>query len=274
MVFLKYMIKRLCVFFLILFALSGILAHADDLNSEFSFAVIGDTQPAKIAGGIPDIFTKAIEKINTAKVDFVVQVGDAIYLGMNDTNISSIENQWKAFKNEIAKLAMPFYKAPGNEDIWNALSQDHYKKLFSEKLYYSFDHKNSHFVILDTELAGSRGSIPEAERAWLENDLRTTSKENIFVFLHRPVTSRRHPMPLEERSQQYLKDLFSKYKVRGVFSGHEHLYHKESYGNVDYYITGGGGARLYDFGVGGSFYHFLVITVKSGSVKVDVVKIP
>ena len=274
MVFLKYMIKRLCVFFFILFTLSGIPAHADVRESEFSFAVIGDTQPSQITGGIPDIFKKAIEKINAAKVDFVVQVGDAIYLGMNDANIGGAENQWKDFKNEIEKLAMPFYKAPGNEDIWSASSQYYYRKLFSNKLYYSFDHANSHFVILDTELAGFGGSIPRVEGAWLENDLKTTSKENIFVFLHRPVISRRHPMLLDERSRQYLRDLFSEYKVKAVFSGHEHLYNKESYGNVDYYITGGGGAPLYDFGVGGSFYHFLVVTVEGKNVKVDVIKIP
>lgn len=268
------MIKRLYVFLFILFALFGAQAHADNTDPGFSFAVIGDTQPARIAGRISDITTKAIEKINAAKVDLVVQVGDATYLGMNDANISGSENQWKAFKNEIAKLAMPFYKAPGNEDVWSVLSQDYYKKFFSEKFYYSFDHKNSHFVILDTELAGYGGSIPEAEKVWLENDLKATGKKNIFVFLHRPVISRRHPMLLDERSRQCLRDLFSEYKVKAVFSGHEHLYHKENYGNVDYYVTGGGGAPLYDFGVGGSFYHFLIVTVKDDNVKVDVIKIP
>lgn len=274
MVFLKYMIKRLCVFFLILFTLFGTLAHADVRESEFSFAVIGDTRPAEAFGKLPDIFFLAIKKINEIKPDFVMHVGDSICLAMSDQNLGGLDSQWTAFRNAMSGLSMPFHITPGNEDIWSIESQDYYSGLFDGKLYYSFDYKNSHFIILDTEVAGFKNDIAPEERAWLENDLKSTRKENIFVFLHRPVMPVLHPMSMNKNTRQYLKDLFAEYNVKAVFSGHEHLYHKENHNGTAYYITGGGGAPLHNFLPGGAFYHFLVITVKGESVKVDVIKIP
>jgi len=267
------LIKKLSCTLLIILLFFPRLSFAVDTNGEFSFAVIGDTRPAEPFGKIPDILPEAVEKINVVKVDFVVHLGDAICLGMNDANISGMEGQWAAFKNEIEKLTMSFHMAPGNEDIWSALSRDHYKKLFSDKLYYSFDYKNSHFVVLDTEVPEFKNDIPATEKLWLENDLKSTIKENIFVFLHRPVMPVLHPMSMNKNTRQYLKDLFTGYKVKAVFSGHEHLYHKEDYNGTAYYITGGGGAPLHNFVPNGAFYHFLIVTVKGNNVKVDVVKV-
>lgn len=266
------MTRRLFFVFFILF-LSFAFAYADSPDDEFSFAVIGDTRPTESFGKIPEIFSKAIEKINSLKPDFVVHVGDCICLGMNDANISGIETQWNAFKDSTKRLSAPLYMVVGNEDVWSVKSEYYFKKLFGPKLYYSFDYKNSHFIILNSELAGRANDIPEEERLWLENDLEATNKEHIFVFLHRPIFSFKHAWRMSEKTRDYLKNLFSKYNVKAVFSGHEHLYREDIYGGVKYYITGGGGAPLHVSADEGGFYHFLVVKVKGEEFRVEAVKI-
>lgn len=267
------MIKKLCLLFLALFLFCA-AANADDKDPGFSFAVIGDTRPAEAFGKLPDVFFLAIKKINEIKPDFGVHVGDCICLAMSDQNLSGLGSQWAAFRNAMSGLSMPFHITPGNEDIWSIESQNYYSGEFPGRLYYSFDYKNSHFIILDTEVAGFKNDIAPEERAWLEDDLKSTRKENIFVFLHRPVMPVLHPMSMNKNTRQYLKDLFVEYKIKAVFSGHEHLHHKEDYNGTAYYITGGGGAPLHNFVPGGTFHHFLVVTVKGRNVKVDVIKIP
>lgn len=268
---LNYMIRRLFLLFFIL-VLTFAPAYAKSPDDEFSFVVIGDTRPAQAFGPIPEIFSKAIEEISLIKPDFVIHLGDCICLGMSDENMGGIEEQWRAFRNEFKKLSLPLYVVAGNEDVWSEPSQNYYKKIFGDKLYHSFDYKNSHFIILDTEIAGFANDIPEEEMLWLKEDLQATGKENIFVFLHKPVLPFKRDS-LSEGTRQYLKKLFAKYNARAVFSGHEHLYHEDNSDGVSYYITGGGGAPLYASADEGGFYHFLLIKVKGKDFKVEVVKI-
>jgi hypothetical protein len=67
-----------------------------------------------------------------------------------------------------------------------------------------------------------------------------------------------------------LVPLFEQYGVDAVFSGHSHAYERYAYNGIQYIVTGGGGAPLYDLTVdtvppirqfGRSAYHYCAVDV-------------
>ena len=69
-----------------------------------------------------------------------------------------------------------------------------------------------------------------------------------------------------------LHALFVKYKdrIKGVYSGHEHVYSFQEKDGVPYYITGGAGAHLYAKPEAGGFHHCLIVRVTATDVKTEV----
>lgn len=143
------------------------------------------------------------------------------------------------------------------------------------KLYYSFECNGIYFVILDAYERGYWGLIKAEELQWLEKILERLKDEKVFVFLHPPVYSVLNPDCVTDgslhvsfsskKNQDYIRELFKKFNVDGVFSGHEHLFNKKKVDDTEYIITAGAGASLYALKEKGGFYHFLKIDVKENS---------
>ena len=80
---------------------------------------------------------------------------------------------------------------------------------------YSFDYKNTHFVILNVYCneacdTCSDGDIPDFLFNWLKKDLTMTKKENILVIGHEPA----YPLPdIENQRFRHLHDCLNKYPV-------------------------------------------------------------
>jgi hypothetical protein len=143
------------------------------------------------------------------------------------------------------------------------------------KLYYSFEFNGIYFVILDAYERGYWGLIKSEELQWLEKILERLKDEKVFVFLHPPVYSVLNPDCVTDGSlhvafsskenQDYIRELLKKFKVDGVFSGHEHLFNKKKVDDTEYIITAGAGALLYASKEKGGFYHYLKIDIKENS---------
>jgi hypothetical protein len=143
------------------------------------------------------------------------------------------------------------------------------------KLYYSFEFNGIYFVILDAYERGYWGLIKAEELQWLEKILERLKDEKVFVFLHPPVYSVLNPDCVTDGSlhvafsskenQDYIRELLKKFKVDGVFSGHEHLFNKKKVDDTEYIITAGAGAPLYASKEKGGFYHYLKIDIKENS---------
>ncbi|NPA36365.1 MAG: metallophosphoesterase [Chlorobi bacterium] len=101
---------------------------------------------------------------------------------------------------------------------------------------YSFDHGNSHFVVLDeyaTNNWGERGNgriWPELF-LWLKNDLESTDKENVFVFGHEPVWSHAS-LDTVPVSKKEFWNLLKNNNVIAYFCGHHHDYSAVRYQGV------------------------------------------
>lgn len=219
----------------------------DSKNSEnkFKFAIIGDTQRFDV-GNKTGAFQKAVEKIKEQNVDLTFAVGD-IVSSCDDKCSEKIKN----WKNTVGSLSEKTYVTMGNHDRAGKEKSD---KVFQDsfnfptngpsgysELVYSFDHKNSHFIILNSAKPEEH-LINEAQQSWLKKDLANTKKENKFVFFHDPA------YPLSDKIDESLDvnkgerdalwDILKKYNATAVFNGHEHIQSRKNVDGILQFVFG------------------------------------
>ncbi|HSZ71919.1 MAG TPA: T9SS type A sorting domain-containing protein [Cytophagaceae bacterium] len=118
------------------------------------------------------------------------------------------------------------------------------------KLTYSFDHKGSHFVILNTDPVGRDSRVPTY---WIDNDIRTArtnGAKHIFAFGHKPA----YPSVLTVTdglvAYPYQRNVFwntmENNQCEAMFSAHNHLWEKQQphTGKTWQIIAGNGGSSL------------------------------
>lgn len=110
---------------------------------------------------------------------------------------------------------------------------------------YSFIYGNAKFIALDWIKASKS---PE-RLAWLENELKEARglDMHIFVFKHRPYYTVGHKSYSDVAGKStVVTEFFTKYKVDAVFSGHDHIYYRTLRDGVNYIVSAGAGATIYD----------------------------
>ena len=147
--------------------------------------------------------------------------------------------------------------------------------------YYYFEFKGTYFVILNAFEKGYWGAVKSTQLAWLEKILENLRDKEVFIFIHTPVYSVLNPENITDGSthvafsskenQDYIRELFKRFKVDGVFSGHEHLYNKQFHDGTKYVITGLSGEYPFVPEEEGGFYHYLRIDVNNKSWVLNVI---
>ncbi len=108
---------------------------------------------------------------------------------------------------------------------------------------YSFTYGNAKFIALDWIKVSNSPERLE----WLEKELIEAQGMHIFVFKHRPYYTVGHKSYKDvEGKSTVVTELFSKYKVDAVFSGHDHIYYRTLRDGVNYIVSAGAGATIYD----------------------------
>ena len=258
--------KKALLFLIVLSFLPSVATLAGS-GDEFRFAVLGDNRSNRPIVQ-PEPYKQNIRAINLLAPDFVVIVGDLILGYTEDEEL--IIKEWEEFDRVTSEFQMPYYLVVGNHDVWNKRSEEIYRSRYG-RLYYSFDYKNSHFIVLNSEDQDSVNYILGDQLEWLKKDLEA-HRETVhkFVFLHKPLWEYE-----EERTNwnTEIHPLLAKYGVDVVFAGHWHLYKKSGVRDgVKYIITGGAGAPLSGTEEQGGFYHFIFVTVKGERVKLAVIR--
>jgi len=224
-----------------------------------------------------EVFGRVIELVNAEKPDLVIFQGDAVSGSKDTKELSSQMDNWLRF---MKRLNCRWYYVPGNHEIRSAESENVLREKLDQplngppehkELVFSFDHKNAHFVGLNSN------HYKDAHRVqldWLENDLKSTSKPHIFVMAHEPTypagPHAKSSLDAYPNERDAFWNLLEKYGVRIYFCGHEHLYKRSRHGNVFQVINGSCGAPLYTSGVGIiPVYHYVVVSINGPRVKCE-----
>ncbi len=237
---------------------------------EFTFIVMGDSRPGLPAEAQPRMFKDLIMRADAYNPGFVVHTGDAIY---GSSSLGKVQEQYKDFKDAVKPLRAKLYLTIGNHEVQNREANQTFFEKEIGGLYYSFDLKGSHFIVLDSHIVGEAGRIAGKQLDWLKEDLRKSrTARHRFVFIHMPLYPvdghmgaclDAHP---EERDA--LHKLFMLNRVDTVFVGHEHFFDEQKRNGVRYVISGGAGAPVFPSLKGkGDFYHFVIVNVNGDSVK-------
>jgi len=223
-----------------------ILSNKKEDDGNFIFAVLGDTQ--RYGGSANGDFPKAITKITEKNPDLIMAVGDLVSSCDGGNGCESKLSKWKSI---IGSLIPKLYVVMGNHDRTGKTKADAaWRNAFTlptngpanyEELTYSFDYENSHFVFLNSEKPEEH-IINKTQRTWLERDLASNKKENVFVFFHEPAypvgSKIGEGLDAEKKDRDALWKIFKSYKVAAVFNGHEHIYSRRNIGGVYQFVAG------------------------------------
>ena len=234
----------------------------------FEFVVVGDTRTRH------DVHRNVIKGILAhSSPDFFIHTGDLIENG-DDNSLWPI--YFDAERELLRKAAI--FPALGNHDR-------HAKKYFEfmdAKPYYSFNWGNAHFTIFDSDIgnisADRRETYWKDQVKWLEEDLAAAQKSDFrFVFAHHPPMTAVKRRQGEEKHITALEPMFEKYGVTAAIFGHDHNFQHYFKNNIHYFVSGGGGAPLYDVDMPPagitkkveSTENFLVIKVDGKKVQIE-----
>jgi len=241
-------------------------------DTPFQFVVYGDTRTRH------DVHRQVIAAIlKQSSPDFVVQTGDLVANG-SDTSL------WPIFfdiERELLRKTA-YFPVLGNHERNDQNFYDFFD-LPAATPYYSFNWGSCHFAMLDSDInnaaksESARQAFWNEQVRWLEDDLQK-SQSAAFRFVvahHPPMTAVAHRQG-DNPHMIALMPLLEKYKVTAGLFGHDHNYQHYVRNGVHYFITGGGGAPLYDVdkppaGIAvkvARTENFLVVDVNGKSVRV------
>lgn len=235
------------------FSLGG-AAWTQSSRPAFRFGVVTDSHYADIEPRGTRYYRQSLDKMaecvgrmNQAKVDFLVELGD-----LKDENTPSNEQETlgflEAIEQQLAGFAGPRYYVLGNHDL-DSIGKDQFWSRVDltadrdDKSFYSFNHKEMHFVVLDANFRSDgapydRGNfnwtdanISTDQLQWLEQDL-AQSPYPAIVFVHQL---------LDGEGDVYINNaqavravLEQSGKVAAVMNGHHHAGQYNRIGGIHY----------------------------------------
>lgn len=207
-------------------------------GSATSFAVFGDTR----TNDTPH--ARVASAIAATNPDFVVNTGDLVDNGTVEANWSRF---FEAERSLLAgALLLP---AAGNHDERGLLNDSTMQRYFPRPPFYEVTAGVVRLLFVDSNRAYGPGS---EQGAWILQRLDAAATDRragrirwIAVVHHHPAfSSSGHGSDPAVRRD--LVPLYEQFGVDVVFNGHDHDFERLESNGVTYYVTGGGGAPLYD----------------------------
>ena len=206
----------------------------------YQFVVYGDTRTRH------DVHRSVIAGIlKQASPDFILHTGDLVADGTDDS-------LWPVFfdiERDLLRKAAIFPSLGNHErhaSQWNTFFN-------TRGNYYSFNWGNSHIAVLDTDLGTSALGTEAKQRLWneqvqwLREDLEANQRADFrFIVGHHPPMTSVSSRQGDNLYMAALMPMLVKYKVTAGLFGHDHNYQHYLKNGVHYFVTGGGGAPLYD----------------------------
>lgn len=192
-------------------------------KSTFRAVMLGDIQPIceTDIGYFRDMM---IDELADKEVDFMVPLGDLVWdklelLPLVRETLGATGHRW--------------YPVCGNHDINLKAPEPEYAKVTFQRMfgptYYSFDHGDVHFVVLDDigytgwdvqaeEKGATIGWVDERQLQWLANDLRHVPEDKlVFVMSHIPIYT-------EIAAEHDYRNVMNRNELFAILRQRKHLY--------------------------------------------------
>jgi len=233
------------------------------VREPFTFLFVTDAHIQPELNGVVGT-DMAFKKARAVKADFAINGGDHVFdaLGVPKQRALTLFDLYDKTEQD---LGVKVYHTVGNHDVLgvypaSGVAQDdplYGKKLFEQrfgKLYYSFDHKGHHFIVLDsigiTPDRAYEGRIDAAQLQWLAADLAALAAGTpVIVSIHIPlVTAMEAYLPepavapahhgISVANANQVLALFAGHNVLGVLQGHTHVNELVQWKGVPYITSG------------------------------------
>lgn len=196
------------------------------------------------------LFDAAVKELNRIKPALVIITGDLV----DSPREPDFSLQDSIYRANLAKIdtSIEVFDLPGNHDIqpYNAAKLEEYEKLRGHSRF-SVKRNGSAFIGIDSDCI--KDNVTELENAqweWLEGELAAAQAcDHRMIFLHCPII--RHEIDENEDYFNFPKDkrfkyieLFKKYGVDAVFSGHTHMENYTVYDGIQFINAGPVGNAL------------------------------
>lgn len=234
---------------------------ADSPAQDFTFGYISDAHIQQIKGtqfvrnwdmGL----IRAVREANllTPRPDFFMFGGDLAQLGKKE----ELDHGLEIMSNLRGKV----YYVTGEHDYYLDLGEYWQSKI--SPLYYSFDHKGVHFVVLNSILTydswihkkwdvpmdrmlamarldnpdGSPFMVGETQLAWLKKDLEAINRAApVVVFSHSPIQKIFKPWNFWTEDAEQVQNLLRPFEKVTVIYGHVHQIQYNQIGNMSFHAV-------------------------------------
>lgn len=236
---------------------SGEQSQASSTDDRFSFAFLTDVHMNLNNLSVSsEGLRQALEDAKSNDIDFVIFGGDLVDLdGLPPQDSLRADSLISAFKSIVDNSGVNAYYTIGNHDryyIYASQPDEAGFGLFSDhlgKTFYSFDHKDVHFVVLNSvEINDSthKYEVGPDQLEWLRADLSALSPQTpVVVSTHVPFQSLYYPAvegvvkDVDMFSNfKEVWDILLGYNLQVILQGHQHL-HEELLVNNTHFVTGG-----------------------------------
>lgn len=249
------------------YSMIGHFKAPDGNKDKFSFLFLADTQ--QFYSDINEYGITAEKAFAGRNYDFAVIDGDLVNYGAHEKQWTDLISGNRKYFSDI-----PVLPAAGNHEYNLSGTQaktpecfyshfnikaDHVTavegKAHSGKhtgIYYSYDYKNTHFVVLNTnEIYVFGGKLGDAQYNWLISDLEAANADedikNIIVYMHNGIytpgeygsNQNKNGLTLSLREQ--LQSVFAEQGVDLVLQAHDHIYARTKPLDKDGNVTESGG---------------------------------
>ncbi len=260
----RLMAGIMCGVFLLIFissgrSLSSVSNETLTKSSNFSnykFIFLGDTRPEEDDNTGCEILATMINTLKQEhQIEFILHSGDVVWDG-------SVQTQWDTYwwpNFGTIAAEIPIYYAVGNHEYDYGFQTEATLETYianvdnpGNEVYYSFNtpQNDTHIIVLNTYYFIDEDynnfqnlTLAAEQQTWLENDLATNNISRIIAMTHTPFWN------LNPSSDRFIAaqnvrdtwhDLFVRYGVDLVISGHAHNFYN-TYRNGTWYTTSGGG---------------------------------
>lgn len=194
------------------------------------------------------LYEKAVESINRLQPDFIVITGDFVHDQNSEAQINEFKRLNKKLDSNIKILLVP-----GNHDVGKTPTKESlkkYKKNYGPD-HFEYNHKGCSLIGFNSSLMkGHLEKEVKQQRVWLEKKLsKAKDSPHLFLFCHYPFFIKTIDEPTSygnmdiEFRLDYL-EMFDKYNVDAVFSGHHHNTILNTYEKTELVTTGAAGKPL------------------------------